>query len=267
MRGAKTARKSKRHKAVEEHISGAEGLFEAEELEGIVTRYLKRALAHPKGRPDKIVMTIEELTETPSEIPMLPVRTIRCMDKAEARKAVMAILGCLGIPSATIKKSMPIISGRRVMRGAVLMGIRDGIRYETDKDRGVRVSRAGIHGKLRASLARRLSRFGINTDTVKEALTLASKVASCPAVVAELCVSDDPEYTTGYIASNELGYLRIPNIKPAGSTAGGRVFFLKNTDCIEEIAEYLELRPVIIASLSKIEGSSEIDEIIGNHNS
>ena len=48
---------------------------------------------------------------------------------------------------------------------------------------------------------------------VKEALMLASKAASWPDVIAEVCISDDPDYTTGYIASKELGYLRIPNIK------------------------------------------------------
>ena len=42
----------------------------------------------------------------------------------------------------------------------------------------------------------------INTTTVKEALILASKLHHAH-IIAEVCISDDPDYTTGYFASEK----------------------------------------------------------------
>ena len=39
----------------------------------------------------------------------------------------------------------------------------------------------------------------------------------------ELCWSDDPDYTVGYVACNGV-YHRITNMKEFGSNIGGRVF-------------------------------------------
>ena len=61
---------------------------------------------------------------------------------------------------------------------------------------------------------------GLNNTTVKEAIILASKVAACRQVTAELCISDDPGYTTGYISSKKYGYVRIPHIKKKGEKNG-----------------------------------------------
>ena len=95
-------------------------------------------------------------------------------------------------------------------------------------------------------LRRRLARRGINAPTVIEALILASKVAAAPGVVAELCASDDPGYTTGYLASASLGYTRISNIKSTGSMSGGRVIFVKGEADIEKLISYLEDTPVMV---------------------
>ena len=75
---------------------------------------------------------------------------------------------------------------------------------------------------------------------MKEALVLASKAASWPDVIAEACISDDPDYTTGYIASKEFGYLRIPNIKREKKMHGGRVFFIREAADIAGLIVYLE---------------------------
>jgi 6-carboxyhexanoate--CoA ligase len=140
------------------------------------------------------------------------------------------------------------------MRGAALMDSLKGIRREPDGKRGVRVSRMGIEKKALGALSRRLGRRGINTPAVKEALVLASKVASAKGVLAELCISDDPDYTTGYVASRKTGYLRLPNIKRAGSRQGGRVFFIENGTDVDGIIAYLESEPVMITSVSEVSG-------------
>jgi len=94
-----------------------------------------------------------------------------------------------------------------------------------------------------------LSKMRVDTTTVKEALILASKVASHPDVTAEICISDDPDYTTGYIASKQLGYLRIPNIKRRGEKHGGRVFIVKESADIDRLTNYLEKTPVIVSGV------------------
>jgi 6-carboxyhexanoate--CoA ligase len=141
---------------------------------------------------------------------------------------------------------MRIVTGRAAMHGAALVLGESAVRAEPDRRRGVRVSRLGILGEEERRLSRRLARQGINTTTVKEALVLASKVASCPHVLAELCVSDDPDYTTGYVASKRFGYVRIPCIKKTGSSGGGRVFFIREGADVIRIVSYLERTPVIL---------------------
>lgn len=104
----------------------------------------------------------------------------------------------------------------------------------------------GIGKTAGKMLAQKLSKLRINTTTVKEALILASKVASCQDIIAEVCVSDDPDYTTGYFASGKEGYLRLANIKKSGEMHGGRVFFMKENADIAMVIQYLEGIPVII---------------------
>jgi 6-carboxyhexanoate--CoA ligase len=71
-------------------------------------------------------------------------------------------------------------------------------------------------------------------------------VASCRDIIAEICISDDPDYTTGYIASKKFGYLRIPNIKNYGEMHGGRVFFVRENADADRLIEFLEKTPVVI---------------------
>jgi 6-carboxyhexanoate--CoA ligase len=108
------------------------------------------------------------------------------------------------------------------------------------------VSRLGIDKASEKRLTHKLSAMHINNHIVKEAVILASKVASCNDVVAEVCISDDPDYTNGYIASRTFGYLRIPNIKNPGELHGGRVFFLRENFGIEKVRDYLERKPVLL---------------------
>ena len=151
------------------------------------------------------------------------------------------------------------------MRGAALVYAHSGRRVEPDKKRGIRASRLGMSVETESLLSQELEKFKINTLTVKEALVLASKVAACPNIIAELCVSDDPDYTTGYIASRDLGYIRIPHIKKTGSAAGGRVFFLRETADILSVVRYLEKMPVLVTSLSPCRGTYSIHEIIDRY--
>jgi 6-carboxyhexanoate--CoA ligase len=241
MRASKAAGSRK-----ELHVSGAEGIYDTSEINLVIKKYTDRALSHPRGNPDKIALTIEELKQKPTVISSLPVTTLKCSSYKEASSIAVEMLLSLAVSKKAITKAFKILTAKKTMRGASLITMQSGKRVEPDKERGVRVSRLGIQKTSRSILSRRLSKMDINNDTVKEALTLASKAALHPDIIAEVCISDDPDYTTGYIASKKLGYLRIPNIKNYGDMNGGRVFFIKETSDILGITDYLEKTPVII---------------------
>lgn len=226
------------------HVSGAEGIYDEEEIPEQIRAYYLRAIHHSRGRPDSVIITIEKVRERPLKIPLLPVSTIHCESPKEAKEAVSNLLIREGISRRAVREAFRVVRSRQTMRGAALMHFESGLRFEPDRERGIRVSRLGIEKAEERRLSLRLKRDGINTARVKEALLLASKVASCPGIMAELCISDDPDYTTGYVASRGIGYVRITNIKAKGSRSGGRVFFVHG-EGISSIIEYLERRPVI----------------------
>lgn len=245
------------------HISGAEGIYESSEIQGIVKRYIERALNHPKGKTDKIIITIENIRQRPKVISALPIVTISYNGQSEGGKISTALLRSLYISKRAIDIAFELIK-EGSMRGAAIITSGKGSRLEPDKEKGVRVSRLGITKSALRLLSSRLSYHGINTDTVKEAVILASKVASLRDVMAELCVSDDPDYTTGYIASGKYGYIRIPHIKRRGSRRGGRAFFVKEGTNIERVIHCLERMPVIIGKVAECVGIKSLNEIL-NH--
>ena len=76
---------------------------------------------------------------------------------------------------------------------------------------------------------------------------LATKVAHHPNIVAELCISDDPDYVTGYIAAKEIGYVRITTLKPLGSSDGGRVFLFRGNQAeLADCIDYLQHPKVLV---------------------
>lgn len=240
------------------HISGAEGIFSANSVLNVARKYTNRAMRHERGAPDKITITIEALTDEPELIRTLPVCTMKNEVEAASNELVCRLLASAGVSDAASASALALLRGGDAMRGASLMDMA-GQRFEPDRARGVRVSRVGITDAARRRLRRALRNSGIDSETVIEALVLASKVNHHPQVIAELCISDDPGYTTGYVASSSLGYLRIPHIKAAGSSSGGRVFFINGGD-IEELVGYLERKPVMVSQAGPVSGAITVDE-------
>jgi 6-carboxyhexanoate--CoA ligase len=163
-----------------------------------------------------------------------------------AETAIKDLLFKEGVSARAINAGLRVLKGKRVMRGAALIDAQTGKRLDIERERGVRATLMGIDPKALSSLKRKLGRKGINTPTVLEALTLASKIASAPGIVAEFCASDDPGYTTGYVSSRTLGYTRITNIKKKGSMSGGRVFFISPGSDVDRLIRYLQETPVLI---------------------
>jgi 6-carboxyhexanoate--CoA ligase len=243
MRASKTAA---RKPGNDIHISGAEGLFDAAALAVAGTNYIARAVEHPRGMPDTIVITMEKLNARPVRALLLDIKTEDCGAPEAAWHCVVNHLSALGISERALAAASRILKSKNALRGAALLCAIKGTRLDSDRKRGVRVSRLGIESLSEKRLSKRLASGKINTATVKEALTLASKVASCRHIMAEICISDDPDYTTGYIAAKSLGYVRLPNIKRSGEMHGGRVFFVRAGADIKKTIHYLEKTAVIM---------------------
>lgn len=249
----------------ETHVSGAEGLYEEPDIRKAARSYIARALNHPRGRPDSIIITLERLKQKPLVIQSLPLTTVRCGSPSEASRFIKKLLHISGISGTARSAGLRIVRNSPPMRGAALIASSSGRRTEADKQRGIRVSRLGITRAAGRKLSFRLSRHGINSQTVREALILASKVASCNEIMAEICISDDPDYTTGYISSPKFGYVRIPNAKRKGSGYGGRVFFVHENADTDSVVAFLEKTPTLIDRISACKGAGEISEFLDNY--
>jgi len=249
------------------HISGAEKIVPEEKIPATLESLYFRAQKHELGRPDFINIAIERLAaQYIQEVTALPVYTVRCRDYLEGRKLAKKILTLTGIKIQIIKEGFHHLihggtgSGKN-MRGAILMDYSTGCRAEPDQDRGIRASRMDYRPEAAQDLSVVLDKFGLNNDHVREALCLATKVANVPGIVAELCWSDDPGYTAGYVAAANLGYVRFPYLKEKGSRRGGRIFFIDpNLAKPEEIIKTLEQKPYIISKLGPVYGEMTFEE-------
>ncbi len=242
------------------HVSGAEGIYEKDEVGTIVKEYTQRALIHEKGGADEIRLTVEELKTAPKKIASLPLCTVNTRNAEAAMKTAHKVLTSVGISERAVEEAFGALNMGITMRGAMLMDI-EGVRLEPDLLRGVRVTRMGLTKSASTDLSRKLGRLGLNNNTVKEALMLASKVHKYRMVIGELCISDDPNYTTGYIATRTHGYIRLPRIKKRGVPYGGRAFFITGGE-VKDLIKYLQQTPVIINEISPCTGPVKLKEIL-----
>lgn len=232
------------------HISGAERLVSEGEIRDSVQSLTQRALSHERGKPDSVNITIETVDYPVKHVASLPIVSLDVSDIVEAKNTARKFLKGAGVPVLCIEKAFSLLenghSNGQSMRGAIIMNM-EGNRLEPDRERGVRASRMDITEKASEELARALYVKGIsgNFNHVKEALVLATKIASIDGTVAELCWSDDPDYTTGYVASGKTGYVRIPHLKNPGENRGGRVFFVDNI-VLQGYINEIENTPVLI---------------------
>ena len=235
----------------EEHLSGAERIVNGSVVQ-VIPELMNQAVSSYK-MPDRIVISLDAID--PSSViytAPLNIRTLDSLSPEDAEKAAADILKCNGVSPVAIESAFRLLRtgpapGGKNMRGAVIMDSVSGERMEPDSSRGIRVSRVDYTGDARHLLANRLKDEGIFHRRVLDALAIATKVADRRETVAELCWSDDPEYTTGYAASLKSGYIRITNMKEKRNPAGGMVFFVIRQGLnLEEYIHYLERQPLII---------------------
>lgn len=231
------------------HVSGAERLVaEPTAIYKVVKEFLKR----PKEY-DKMFITVEKLQEVERVHRALTIYSYDFENVETAHKFAVEKLKEGGISEEVAWHAIHLLrEGANPkggnMRGAVLMDFQKGERLEPDRERGIRTVR--MDWLDRESIKKQLLRRGIKRHYVErllDALVLATKNLYC-GVLAELCWSDDPDYTTGYVAGKGIGYVRIKPMKELGVPIGGRVYFVRR-EGIQELIECLEKKPLLVEKL------------------
>ena len=223
----------------EQHISGAERIVSREAVEAVCSAMARRALTHSKGDPDFINIKIEKVCEKDIQIlKALPVTRVDVDSWQQGLSKAFELIDQAAELKDFRKKLPELLRETFPMRGAMLYDIATGERLEPDHNRGVRATYMD---------ALRSSDVDSQKNHFNEAIVLATKVANAPGMVAELCISDDPEYVTGYVASKELGYVRIMKMKEVGGENGGRIFLFDSRKATaEECIEYLQKNKVLV---------------------
>lgn len=261
------------HEAGGRHISGAERIIPAAEVAAAAGQLVLRAQEHERGKPDFINIKIEALAnQNIRELTSLPVYTICAGNCKEGQLLAGKLLEVAGIKPDLARKAINYLlegpaPGGNNMRGAILLDIHTGCRLEPNACRGLRAAYMDYHPSVLEELTQKLAMYNINHSHTREALCLATKVASVPSIAAELCWSDDPGYVAGYVAAAGLGYMRLEHLKEKGDERGGRVFFFdSHQGQFEETVMRLEREPCLITRIASISGTitfGQFKEIMG----
>ena len=236
------------------HISGAEKILEPGAVPAHLLSLLDRALHHANGEPDFVNFKLERIpADSVLHLDALPVRSLTA-DTPENGLALMRdLLASLGIGRA--REIVGLLRSVRGMRGAILLDADTLERLEPDPERGVRATVMDAYRTGDEPPASSVK------NHYAEAVVLAAKVANAPGIAAELCISDDPGYVTGYIASKSLGYVRISPLKEPSSPAGGRIFLYRGArEDVPQTIEFLEKRPVLVHGIRPLPSASDAPE-------
>lgn len=222
------------------HTSGAEKIVPAAAVPKTAATLVERALAHPKGTPDFVNLKIEDPHEI-LRVPALPVTTNVTRTAAEGRARAAELLSAAGI--SRIDAILARFAETHALRGAMLLDADTLERLDPDVTRGVRATYMDDADSLAKGTASGKNHYA-------EAIVLATKVQAAPGIVGEICVSDDPDYVTGYVATREIGYQRITTIKEKGDPNGGRIFLYRGPRAqVDETIRFLEHRSVVVTDV------------------
>lgn len=224
------------------HISGAEKIVNEENLYDDSAALLHRALHHSKGQPDFINLKIEQVnTNNLQYLTALPVTATSVDSAAAGQQKILEILKGLNINNGAA--IMALFKDTYNMRGAMLLNVDTLERLEPDKTRGIRATYMDSEQACCQDVKNHFA----------EAIVLATKVAHAPNIIAEICMSDDPDYVTGYVAAKDIGYVRISKLKNMGSPDGGRIFLYRgNPQDITACINYLEKQHVIVQNIPNL---------------
>lgn len=229
------------------HISGAERLIAPHAAERVIAQLYRRAWTHPKGRPDEVrIRTTRIDSAQVINLTALPVSCRECEGPAAARAFLAHRLGELGCHNGAAAMIDALYSVSD-LRGAMIFDAHTGTRIDDCGQRGVRVSTfdwaQSAHGGASGD------GFGDGEPAKNyraEAVALATKAVNAPGIIAEMCISDDPAYTTGYLATAS-GYEALTNMKAPGQLLGTRVLVYAGAHKgLAATIDWLRNQPVLI---------------------
>ena len=238
------------HEEGGKHISGAERILREDEIEEELINVYRRAITHERGKPDFINLKIEKIDE--DEIiykKRLNINQHQVNSIEEGLNLAKDILKENSVSEESADNAIrTLLDLEESMHGAMLFDKDSGERIDDNGIKGVRVT--GIASADISKYQEPMKNDGREGLHLEEALILASKIASCKGIVAELCWSDDPSYVIGYVGTKD-NYERIPILKEEGNPIGGRVFFVDSNQLnddytLDDLIDYLENQIVLI---------------------
>ncbi|MBD5135538.1 MAG: 8-amino-7-oxononanoate synthase [Lachnospiraceae bacterium] len=227
------------------HISGSEKIISYDHIGSYANQLMQRGLNHPKGSPDLLNIKIEKIENNNIlYLDALPVCTIEVDNYRMGIEEIRKFLNSLNLENAD--KIVNFLSKTYSMRGAILLDVDTLERLEPDRERGIRATYMDAE--------RTNNNVSVNgKNHYAEAIVLATKVAYAPNIIGEICISDDPDYVTGYVASKSSGYKRITKMKEQGSENGGRIFLYQGSkNDVAETISFLEKQPVIVRNVQPL---------------
>lgn len=237
-------RASKKENGTDVHISGAEKIVAASDVDMFSSALIERGMHHSKGKADSLNLKINRVSkEDIIYLDALPVETVEVEEWENGQEEIRKYLKEIGIDNP--EDIMRFLDETYAMRGAMLLDVDRLIRLEPDKQRGIRATNMDQE-RMKGD------RIGNEKNHYEEAIVLATKVANCLGIIGEICISDDPDYVTGYVSSKEIGYRRITKMKKMGSEKGGRIFLFRGTDAeAQKAIDFLQNRHVIVRNVQK----------------
>lgn len=248
------------------HLAGGEDIVVAGELPDLITDLLKKGLSpstHDPGRERRPSLTFRIDPVDSGDLVSAPLLPVHCLktdtvsDTWAFVRDALALLETPGTPldsTRLLERCRSLLSGSRpVSPGAFLLSpAGDPL---VPEGQGVRVTHFGMIRRVREGMLSRVAVHGIGTPRrFIEALQIASKALHSPRIRLEFCLSDNPEYTTGYLALKGVGYIRLPHLKPPGIPAGGRLYVLERPmgSGLETLLGYLTKTPVLFTKESDV---------------
>ncbi|MEQ5991075.1 6-carboxyhexanoate--CoA ligase, partial [Staphylococcus saccharolyticus] len=198
-----------------------------DDLENYLKKHFNKAFYHENGTIDFLNLKIEKVKEPIQILRVLPV--IEDLDDTLEQLAKQT-----GVSEYALNKGFEYIKNDINYSGAIILSARTGHRLDNTGNRGIRVSNLAF---------KTCKRNGEISERVKDARALATCMNTFEGVKAELCVSDDLNYTTGYYASSKLGYHIIFNIKKKATRQVGRIIFVDDHIDLNQYITFLESIP------------------------
>ncbi len=235
-----------------EHLSGAEDLVPLPEVGLVLTSFSQKLfpLVLMEGTlPLQQIVTIDPVLEKDIlRKSLLAVQTMKSESSEETEKALPDLLKHI-LPSGRTERILEIFKNEimeSTPRNGALLATSEGRILPEGISGGIRTTHVGCVSSLRRSLEHKLDGFfGKPNHRFVDALVLASKVLSSGGVLLEICTSDDPHYTTGYVASLHFGYVRIPHMKRQGIRRGGRLYVISPDSSLPGLLNFLRFTPVL----------------------